>query len=103
VDKFRSETKAITPDLLEALQFAWRSYIRGEVAKGVPEDMRPSEGQEDTFWQNLVSREQNLEWKQECLKRNEKFDMTFNAAVCENHIHIAWALMASIETHDRGP
>jgi len=64
---------------------AWKDYIRLEVNKGLLESDKIFEGQEKDAW-NLLSRKiQDNSWKQECLKRYEKFDMAFSAAVREKN------------------
>jgi hypothetical protein len=51
------------------------------LSKGLPDGERLLEGEEDESWLRLVHLGEKEEWKQECLKRDEKFDMYFSAAV----------------------
>jgi cysteinyl-tRNA synthetase len=57
------------------------------VAKGLPEAERPPNGHEEDHWKRIVEITLNTERKQECLKRDEKFDMHFSAAVGTNSLH----------------
>lgn len=83
MDTFRSSLTALTPELLEIIVGAWVDYVQVKVSKGLEESERPHHGQEREAWANLVSRFQSTDkaWKSECLKRDEKFDMHFSAAV----------------------
>ena len=82
LDKFREETKGVSPELITQVHAAWRIHVREELRKGLPQGLAPSEGDEDAFWPRLVELIQNKDWKQECLRRDEKFDMHFSSAVC---------------------
>lgn len=66
---------------MDEVYSAWRDYIRLEVNKGLLESEKISEGQEKEAWKVLAQKVQDNSWKQECLKRYEKFDMAFSAAV----------------------
>lgn len=81
VDKFRSETTTISLELITQLREAWRTYIREQVAKGLPDGDKPRQGTEESSWPRLAELFQIKTWKQECLKRNEKFEMHFSNAV----------------------
>lgn len=61
---------------------AWSIHVRDQVNKGLPDDQKVIAGAEEASWARLSVLIQNTEWKQECLKRDEKFDMRFTAAVC---------------------
>ena len=80
-DTFRSQTNALTPILLSQVRDAWRTYVRDRVSKGVPENLKPTEGNEDQVWTRISELYKNNEWRQESLKREGKFDMYFTAAV----------------------
>ena len=73
---------ALTQDLVGIVSKAWDDYVQTKVSKGLPETLRPVVGKEIESWSDLVNRFQDREWKQECLKRDEKFEMHFTAAVC---------------------
>lgn len=86
-NKFKKETTALNSELVDTVRQAWEAYIRSELARGLVEAERPSEGEEEARWANLVERFADKTWKQECLQRNEKFEMHFTAAVrCTFHI-----------------
>jgi cysteinyl-tRNA synthetase len=80
-DTFRSQTNALTSILLTQVRDAWRTYVRNRVSKGVPENIRPLDGNEDETWIRISELYRNSEWRQECLKREGKFDMYFASAV----------------------
>lgn len=73
----------LTPRLADEIHAAWKDYIRLEVNKGLPENEKIAEGQEEDGWKVLSQKIQDSSWKQECLKRYEKFDMALSAAVYE--------------------
>lgn len=79
-NKFKKETTALNSELVDTVRQAWEAYIRSELARGLVEAERPSEGEEEARWANLVERFADKTWKQECLQRNEKFEMHFTAA-----------------------
>ncbi|KAL0956831.1 hypothetical protein HGRIS_002942 [Hohenbuehelia grisea] len=79
-DKFRSETPQLSQELLTTVQNAWIAYVQSKVNKGLLNHDKLVEGQEETSWPLLATKVQNLPWKQECSKRDEKFDMHFVAA-----------------------
>lgn len=81
IEKFRSDSTSLTAELLATVSKAWADFVRGRVNKGLPDNEKLSEGTEETSWTRLSEYVQNSEWKQECLKRDEKFDMHFSAAV----------------------
>ena len=80
-DTFRSQTNTLTSILLSQVRDAWRTYVRDRVSKGVPENIKPTEGDEDEVWTRISGLYKNNEWRQESLKREGKFDMYFNSAV----------------------
>lgn len=67
---------------------AWKDYIRSEVNKGLSECEKIIEGKEEEAWKVLSQKIQDSSWKQGCLKRDEKFEMAFSAAVHEKFPHI---------------
>ena len=80
-DTFRSQTSTLNTVLLSQVRDAWRTYVRDRVSKGVPEDVKPTVGNEDEAWTRISELYKNAEWKQESLKREGKFDMYFTSAV----------------------
>jgi len=83
VQEFRTSNSTLTPKLVDEIHSAWKDYIRSEVNKGLPENEKIIQGNEEGAWKSLSQKIQDAPWKQECLKRHEKFDMAFSAAVCE--------------------
>ncbi|KAK7692221.1 hypothetical protein QCA50_003845 [Cerrena zonata] len=80
VDNFRAKQTALTPELVELVSSAWVEYVRSKVSKGLLETDRLASGQERSAWASFTTRFQDKAWKQECLKRDEKFEMHFNAS-----------------------
>ncbi|KAJ7879586.1 tRNA synthetases class I (C) catalytic domain-containing protein [Mycena olivaceomarginata] len=70
LEKFREETKGVSPELITQVHAAWRNHVREQLRKGLPE----------SAWPRLAELIQNKDWKQECLRRDEKFDMNFSSA-----------------------
>jgi len=87
VQEFRTSNSVLTSRLVDEIHSAWKEYVRSEVNKGLPENEKIVQGKEEDSWKALSQKIQDLSWKQECLKRYEKFDMAFSAAVHEkNHL-----------------
>ncbi|KAK0476727.1 tRNA synthetases class I (C) catalytic domain-containing protein [Armillaria novae-zelandiae] len=80
LDKFRAETTSVSSDLIDRIRVDWRTYVREKVGKGLPDAEVPSPGEEDTKWSGIVVLAQDTQWKQDCLRRDEKFDMYFSSA-----------------------
>ncbi|EIM83017.1 uncharacterized protein STEHIDRAFT_141544 [Stereum hirsutum FP-91666 SS1] len=80
VQRFRTETQTVSPELLATILSSWQSYVRSKVSKGLTPADIPGEGQEWDSWASLASKMQDATWKADCLKRDEKFDMHFTAA-----------------------
>jgi len=80
-DKFRSEINSLSSELIVQVQDAWRMHVREKIGKGLPEGEKPVEGEEENVWPRLVDLIQNKDWRHECLKRDETFDMHFSSAV----------------------
>lgn len=80
-ETFRSEVKDASPDLIDRIRVAWRAFVQERVAKGLPDSERPSVGDEEIEWDHLTTRVQDTQWKLDCLRRDEKFDMYFSSAV----------------------
>lgn len=90
IENFRSESNALTPELVDTVFEAWTIHVRDKVNKGLPSDQKVVEGSEEASWPKLSVLIQNAEWKQECLKRDEKFDMHFTAAVSHHYIYLVF-------------
>ncbi|KAK0242105.1 tRNA synthetases class I (C) catalytic domain-containing protein [Armillaria nabsnona] len=80
LDKFRAETTSVSSDLIDRIRVAWRTYVREKVGKGLPDTRVLSPGEEDTKWSEIAVLAQNAQWKQDCLRRDEKFDMYLSSA-----------------------
>ncbi|KAJ7162097.1 tRNA synthetases class I (C) catalytic domain-containing protein [Mycena filopes] len=80
LDKFREETSSVSPELIARVHDAWRAHVREALSKGLLESDAPKAGEEDKAWPRLAELIQNKDWKQECLRRDEKFDMYFSSA-----------------------
>ncbi|KAG6827339.1 hypothetical protein H0H92_012160 [Tricholoma furcatifolium] len=79
-ENFRANTKTLSSELIDETLLAWRSHVRGKVCKSLSEADRPVDGEEELAWPRLLEQIQNKEWKQECLRRDEKFEMNFSSA-----------------------
>lgn len=79
-EKYRSSHANLTQELLEFVTSAWVEYVQTQVSKGLPSPLAP--GKERNEWSQLQSQFQDKVWKADCLKRDAKFEMHFNAAVC---------------------
>ncbi|GBE80478.1 Cysteine--tRNA ligase [Sparassis crispa] len=80
VNVFRAETTALSPTLIDQVQEAWAAYLDSKVGKGISEAERPSKGKERETWPQIVEQFNNKTWRQDGLKRDEKFEMHFFAA-----------------------
>lgn len=62
---------------------SWTSYVRSKVSKGLVDADKLVQGEELDKWAVLQGRFGSADktWKQENLKRDEKFEMHFSAAV----------------------
>ncbi|KIM45332.1 hypothetical protein M413DRAFT_66439 [Hebeloma cylindrosporum] len=80
LETFRTQTQALTTALLTKLRDAWKAYVRTRVSKGLPENEKVPEGDEDPSWLRISELYRKPEWKQECLRRDEKFDLHYSSA-----------------------
>ncbi|KAG0701273.1 tRNA synthetases class I (C) catalytic domain-containing protein [Suillus ampliporus] len=78
--QFRKSATNLSADLLSQVSEAWGSYVRENVSKGLPDEEKPSRGEEETRWPRIAELARDQNHKLECLKRDEKFDMHFTAA-----------------------
>lgn len=81
LNKFKSEATSLTVTLLDEVRTSWDSYVRFKVCKGLPSEQVPPSGSEWQAWSELSIKAADKAWKNEALKRYEKFDMYFTAAV----------------------
>lgn len=80
VDKFRADNTTLTFDLLNTVHEAWVGYIKIYVHKSLSDGQNLDEEKEELSWPKLSELIGNSEWKRECLKRDEKFEMYFTVA-----------------------
>ncbi|KAI0798498.1 tRNA synthetases class I (C) catalytic domain-containing protein [Irpex lacteus] len=82
VEQFKSAQSSLTPDLITTVTDSWTSYVRSKVSKGLVDADKLVQGQELDQWAVLQGRFGSADktWKQENLKRDEKFEMHFSAA-----------------------
>jgi cysteinyl-tRNA synthetase len=81
VNSFRSGATSLTQELLEEVRCSWDSYVRSKVSKGLLNEDVPPFGSEWQAWNGLWIKAADVTWKNEALKRDEKFDMHLTAAV----------------------
>jgi cysteinyl-tRNA synthetase len=81
LNKFKSEATSLTQALLDEVRTSWDSYVRSKVSKGLPSEQVPPSGSEWQAWSELSIKAADKAWKNDALKRDEKFDMYFTAAV----------------------
>lgn len=81
VDKFRTDNMTLTSNLLNLCYEAWANYVNIYVDKSLSDGQRLDEGKEEVGWSKLSELIENPEWKRECLKRDERFEMYFTVAV----------------------
>jgi cysteinyl-tRNA synthetase len=72
---------SLTQGLLDEVRSSWDSFVRSKVSKGLPSEEVPPFGSEWQAWGELSIKAANKAWKNDALKRDEKFDMHFTAAV----------------------
>ena len=68
-------------ELIQEIKLARRAYIRSDLAKGLADSEKPVEGAEESSWSDVVQKSQDAQWKAECTRRYEKFDLAFRALV----------------------
>ncbi|KAG2031456.1 tRNA synthetases class I (C) catalytic domain-containing protein [Suillus americanus] len=78
--QFRNSATTLSADLLSQVSEAWGSYVRENVSKGLPDEEKPSRGEEEVRWPRIAGLARDQSRKFECLRRDEKFDMHFTAA-----------------------
>ncbi|PFH49752.1 hypothetical protein AMATHDRAFT_146873 [Amanita thiersii Skay4041] len=78
-EKFKSDLKGLSSDLVSQVEEAWQVHMRERVSRGLPSELT-SQVWTEVSWGHLNELTKNKEWKTDCLKRDEKFDMHFSAA-----------------------
>lgn len=81
METFRTQTTAMSSSLIDEVEDAWRTYLRSDFAKGLPEADKPSKGSEAEAWEHVLLKAAQPAYRSECLKRDEKFDMKRKALV----------------------
>ncbi|KAI0690429.1 cysteinyl-tRNA synthetase [Cytidiella melzeri] len=99
VEQFKSSQTALTPELVSIVMDSWTTYVRSKVSKGFLDQDRPAHGAEWDSWPGLQEQfvQADKAWKQECLRRDEKFEMHFSAA---NKAYIA--LQNALKSQQQG-
>ncbi|KAH7889094.1 tRNA synthetases class I (C) catalytic domain-containing protein [Phlebopus sp. FC_14] len=77
---FRNQISTLSEDLLTKVRDAWRFHIVDNLSKGLPDELKPTQGDPDVGWSRIVEFANDKTRKAECLKRDEKFDMHFASA-----------------------
>jgi hypothetical protein len=95
LETFRTETTLLSTDLIARIHTAWRTHVREKIGKGLSETDKPAEGQEDQAFSRLTQLAQDKQWKQECLKRDEKFDMHLTSAVWRTYTSLGLLIEVS--------
>ncbi|KAJ3996051.1 tRNA synthetases class I (C) catalytic domain-containing protein [Lentinula boryana] len=85
LEKLRTDTTSLDGNLISHVSAAFRAFLQNELAAGLPENERLSSTETDQeidkkFTQIADLVQVNKEWRQECLKRDERFDMNFTSA-----------------------
>ncbi|KAI0026764.1 tRNA synthetases class I (C) catalytic domain-containing protein [Vararia minispora EC-137] len=80
LERFRADTKTLSPELLADVRDAWTTHVRARVRKGLVEADAPADGAEWDAWPALEAKFKDRAWRQDALRRDEKFEMHFNAA-----------------------
>ncbi|KIL65876.1 hypothetical protein M378DRAFT_76124 [Amanita muscaria Koide BX008] len=78
-ERYRSDLTNLTSSLLVQVEDAWLNYLRERVSRGLPPDNTSQVWNEES-WNTLDELAQDKDWKRECLKRDEKFDMHVTTA-----------------------
>ncbi|KAJ3713838.1 tRNA synthetases class I (C) catalytic domain-containing protein [Lentinula raphanica] len=85
LEKFRSDTSSLDDKLISQVFTAWRTFLRNDLAAALLENERPSSTDTDEELDVKFARvaelvQTNKDWRQECLKRDERFDMNFGSS-----------------------
>ncbi|PAV18442.1 cysteinyl-trna synthetase [Pyrrhoderma noxium] len=84
LEKYRENTKELSKELITEVEEAWKEYLHSQLSKSLDDVELPKKGSELESWKYLLEKSQDMEWKGERLKRDEKFDMHLKALLkCE--------------------
>jgi len=85
LEQFRNETTSLSTELVAKVETAWAAHVKENISKGLPDNEKIQEGEEEKAWAWISAEIQKPEWKQACLRREEKFDMYVSSAVRYNY------------------
>ena len=68
-------------EVVAQVKVAWNAYLMANLVKFLPEEEKPSVGDEENAWKRIVERASDDGWRTECLKSEAKFDMYYKSAV----------------------
>lgn len=78
----RQSITSLTPELIAEVRESWAAYAHAKLSKCLSEADQPPSGGELAAWPKLVELSTSKpEWRQECLKRDEKADLYFATLV----------------------
>lgn len=83
MEQLRTRSSSLTSDLIDEVDHSWHAYLHGKLSRGLPNEDKPEAGNEIDIFPRIIQRSQDAEWKIECSKRDEKFDMHLKALVSE--------------------
>ena len=83
MEQLRTRSSSLTVDLIDEVDQSWLAYLHGKLTKSLPNEEKLDAGSETAAFPRIVQRSQDAEWKAECIKRDEKFDMHLKALVSE--------------------
>ncbi|KAF8592622.1 cysteinyl-tRNA synthetase [Ramaria rubella] len=76
VQALLSRTTSLTPTLLDQIRTSWALYFQSKLVKGLPDDIKPDNGQEEQAWEGILAlADGDAAWKAACIVRDEKFGM----------------------------
>lgn len=81
MEQLRTRSSSLTTDLIDEVDQSWLAYLHGKLSKGLPNEDKLDAGNEIDAFSRVLQRSQDTEWKIECSKRDEKFDMHLKALV----------------------
>ena len=81
LEKFRETSRSLNQALIDEVEEAWRTYFTSQLTKALEAADQPVAGEEVASWEKLSQKMQDASWKQDCAKRDEKFDMHMKALV----------------------
>ncbi|KDQ18769.1 hypothetical protein BOTBODRAFT_28275 [Botryobasidium botryosum FD-172 SS1] len=102
LNDFRSQNTHLSPELISQVRGAWAAYLHKKLQKGLPETDRPGKEDEESFWLNLLNKDQEeSEWAKGCRARDEKFGM--HLAALSSSFSALSVASAAIAANDTSP